>query len=72
MSIDHLNHGIGIKKEHLDKILLIFQRLHSTSSYEGTGIGLTTCEKIMSLHSGKIDVESKSRKGSAFMISLPT
>ena len=63
--------GIGVEKNYLDKIFGIFQRLHTEKEYQGTGIGLALCKKIIDLHNGKITVQSKFGKGSCFTIFLP-
>ncbi|MFQ5560869.1 MAG: ATP-binding protein [Nitrospinota bacterium] len=65
------DNGIGIKMEHKKKIFEIFQRLHPSEDYDGTGIGLTIIKKIVTLHSGKVWVQSEVGKGSTFFISLP-
>lgn len=63
--------GIGIEKEYQNKIFGIFQRLHTEKEYEGTGIGLALCKKIIDLHNGRISVQSEFGKGTRFSIFLP-
>jgi PAS domain S-box-containing protein len=65
------DNGIGIDEKNISKIFKIFRRLHNRNQYEGTGIGLSHCEKIIDLHGGKIWVESKLGEGSIFNFTIP-
>jgi len=65
------DNGIGFDEKYLDRIFTPFQRLHGRNDYEGTGIGLAVCRKIVERHGGSLTAESKPGEGSTFIAVLP-
>lgn len=64
------DNGIGIDEHFLQKVFVIFKRAHARSAYEGTGIGLAFCKKIVELHEGTISVSSSPGAGSCFVFTI--
>lgn len=65
------DNGIGFDQKYSEEIFGMFKRLHLNTEYEGTGIGLALCKKIVEEHNGFISAKSKVNEGSTFIISLP-
>jgi two-component system sensor kinase FixL len=65
------DNGIGFDNSYAEKIFAIFQRLHGRSEFDGTGIGLAICRKIVERHGGSIEASGKADQGARFVASLP-
>jgi len=71
LNIYFKDNGIGIEEEYQQQVFGYFKRLHSKNEYEGSGIGLAMCKKIVENCNGQLTIQSTIGKGSTFMVSLP-
>ena len=71
VTIEIADNGIGVKPEYQSAVFEMFRRLHTKNEYEGTGIGLAICRKIVEHHGGQIGVKSQLGQGSTFWFTLP-
>lgn len=65
------DNGIGFDQSYADRVFEVFQRLHGRNEYDGTGIGLAICRKIVQRHGGRLDVRSRPNEGATFYADLP-
>ncbi len=71
LQVDIEDSGIGFDNQYAGKIFAIFQRLHGKSEYDGTGIGLAICKKIVENHDGTIFAKGEPDKGAIFTFIIP-
>jgi signal transduction histidine kinase len=71
LQIDITDNGIGFKKDEADQIFSLFKRLHSQKEFEGSGVGLAICKKVIENHGGKIKAFGRDGEGATFRIILP-
>ena len=66
-----VDNGIGFEEKYGERIFSVFRRLHNRSKYEGTGVGLAVCRKIVEQHNGRISATSIKGQGSTFIVRIP-
>ena len=71
VTVEVSDDGIGMEADQTDEIFEVFQRLHTREEFEGTGVGLAICRKIVDRHGGTVSVESTPGEGSTFTVTLP-
>src|SRR5262249_2115361 len=69
--LEFRDNGIGFDEKYLDRIFQPFQRLHSRDRFEGTGMGLAVCRRIVERHGGAITARSNIDRGTTFVVTLP-
>ncbi|RYF47233.1 MAG: hypothetical protein EOO39_48620, partial [Cytophagaceae bacterium] len=69
--IDVIDNGVGFEEKYTNRIFQVFQRLHGTNEFAGTGIGLAICQKVVTNHGGIITATSQPGQGATFSVYLP-